>query len=102
MNLSVRYFVLLLSFCFFASISIAQTSGPLVDLFADEPEFLQVDEAFQFDFSQQGEQLTLSWKIADGYYLYKKQFKTVIKKAEVGTPVFPGAEQVEDEFFWLI
>ena len=101
MNLSVRYFVLLLSFCFFASISIAQTSGPLVDLFADEPEFLQVDEAFQFDFSQQGEQLTLSWKIADGYYLYKKQFKTVIKKAEVGTPVFPGAEQVEDEFFGL-
>lgn len=101
MNLSVRYFVLLLTFCFFSSVSMAQTSDPLTDLFADEPEFLQVDDAFQFDFSQQGDQLTLSWKIADGYYLYKKQFKTVVKQAELGMPVFPAAEQVEDEFFGL-
>ena len=79
----------------------AQTSAPLDDLFADEPEFLQVDEAFQFDFAQQGDQLTLSWKIADGYYLYKKQFKTVVKEAELGMPVYPVAEQVEDEFFGL-
>ncbi|WP_407636125.1 protein-disulfide reductase DsbD [Paraglaciecola psychrophila] len=79
----------------------AQTSDPLSDLFADEPEFLQVDEAFQFDFAQQGDQLTLSWKIADGYYLYKKQFKTVVKQAELGMPVFPVAEQIEDEFYGL-
>jgi thiol:disulfide interchange protein DsbD len=79
----------------------AQTADPLADLFADEPEFLQVDEAFQFDFAQQGDQVTLSWKIADGYYLYKKQFKTVVKQAEIGVPVFPVAEQVEDEFFGL-
>jgi thiol:disulfide interchange protein DsbD len=79
----------------------AQTSAPLGDLFADEPEFLQVDEAFQFDFAQQGDQLILSWKIADGYYLYKKQFKTVVKQAELGMPVFPVAEQIEDEFYGL-
>ena len=101
MNLSFRYFVLLLSLCFFASVSMAQISDPLGDLFADEPEFLQVDEAFQFDFDQQGDQVTLSWRIADGYYLYKKQFKTVVKQAELGMPVFPVAEQVEDEFFGL-
>jgi thiol:disulfide interchange protein DsbD len=79
----------------------AQTSDPLADLFADEPEFLQVDEAFQFDFAQQGDQVTLSFRIADGYYLYKKQFKTVVKQAEVGVPIFPEAEEVEDEFFGL-
>ncbi|PKG98015.1 protein-disulfide reductase DsbD [Paraglaciecola sp. MB-3u-78] len=101
MNLSVRYFVLLLGFCFYSSLSIAQTPAPLADLFADEPEFLQVDDAFQFDFAQQGDHVTLSWKIADGYYLYKKQFKTVVKQAELGMPVFPVAEQVEDEFFGL-
>jgi thiol:disulfide interchange protein DsbD len=103
MNLSVRYFVLLLSFCFFffSSASMAQNSDLLTDLFADEPEFLQVDDAFQFDFSQQDDQLTLSWKIADGYYLYEKQFKTVVKQAELGAHVFPAAEQVEDEFFGL-
>ena len=50
---------------------------------------------------QNGDQVTLSWKIAEGYYLYKKQFKTVIKQAELGLPVFPVAEQVEDEFFGL-
>jgi thiol:disulfide interchange protein DsbD len=101
MKFSFRYYVLLLSFYFFSSVVMAQTSAPLDDLFADEPEFLQVDEAFQFDFTQQGDQLTLSWKIADGYYLYKKQFKTVVKEAELGTPVYPVAEQVEDEFFGL-
>jgi len=82
-------------------LSIAQTSDPLADLFSDEPEFLQVDEAFQFDFAQQGDRVILSWQIADGYYLYKKQFKTVVKQAEIGPPVFPVAEQVEDEFFGL-
>ena len=79
----------------------AQTSDPLADLFTDEPVFMQVDEAFQFDFTQQGDEVTLSWKIADGYYLYKKQFKTVVKQAELGLPIFPAAEQVEDEFFGL-
>lgn len=81
--------------------SIAQTANPLADLFANEQEFLQVDEAFQFDFSQKGDQLTLSWKVAEGYYLYKKQFKTVVKNAELGEPSFPVAEQIEDEFFGL-
>ncbi len=101
MNLSFRCFVLLVTFCFFSSASMAQTSDPLADLFADEPVFLQVDEAFQFDFIQQGDQVILSWKIADGYYLYKKQFKTVAKQAELAMPVFPVSEQVEDEFFGL-
>jgi thiol:disulfide interchange protein DsbD len=101
MNLSVKYFVLLLTVCFLSFVSMAQTSDPLVKLFADEPVFLQVDEAFQFDFAQQGDEVTLSWKIADGYYLYKKQFKTVVKQAELGLPIFPTAEQVEDEFFGL-
>ena len=101
MKLSVRYFVLLFTFCFFSFVSMAQTSGPLAELFADEPEFLQVDEAFQFDFAQQGDEVTVSWKVADGYYLYKKQFKTAVKQAELGLPIFPVAEQVEDEFFGL-
>ena len=101
MNLSFRYFILLLGICFVSSLSIAQTSEPLADLFSDEPEFLQVDESFQFDFAQQGNRVILSWQIADGYYLYKKQFKTVVKQAEIGLPVFPVAEQVEDEFFGL-
>lgn len=101
MNFNYRYVVLLLTLCLFSSVGTAQSADPFADLFADEPEFLQVDEAFQFDFYQQGDHITLSWKIADGYYLYKKQFKTVVKQAQLGKPAFPVAEQVEDEFYGL-
>jgi thiol:disulfide interchange protein DsbD len=78
---------------------LAQNSDPLADLFADEEEFLPVDEAFQFDFAQQGRELTLSWQVAEGYYLYKKQFKTVVKNAQLAEPQYPEAEQIEDEYF---
>lgn len=79
----------------------AQLNGFDTDLFSDEPEFLHVDEAFRFDFMQNDNKLTLRWEIADGYYLYKKQFKTVIKNATLGEPVYPQAEQIEDEYFGI-
>lgn len=88
-------------FCF-ASITFhvqGQQDGFMSDLFQEQPEFLPVDQAFQFDFFQKDDQLTLSWQIAEGYYLYKKQFKTVVKQAELGEPVFPEAREIEDEFF---
>lgn len=87
------------SLFFTCCVSQAQISDPLQNMFSDEPQFLPVDQAFQFDFAQQGDQLTLSWQIADGYYLYKKQFKTVVKDAQLGEPVFPQGTEHEDEFF---
>jgi thiol:disulfide interchange protein DsbD len=79
--------------------SLAQQADPFSDLFAAEPEFLPVEDAFQFDFKQQNDKLVLSWVIADGYYLYKKQFKTVVKNAELAEPAYPASEQIEDEYF---
>lgn len=76
-------------------------NDPLVDLFSDEPEFLQEEEAFQFDFIQKGDQLEINFVIAEGYYLYKKQFKTVNKDAELGEPSFPQGVEIEDEFFGI-
>ncbi|KXI30332.1 protein-disulfide reductase DsbD [Paraglaciecola hydrolytica] len=81
--------------------SIAQQGDPFSELFAEEPEFLPVDEAFQFDFKQHNNELVLSWTVAEGYYLYKKQFKTVVKNAELAEPTYPVSEQIEDEFFGL-
>jgi thiol:disulfide interchange protein DsbD len=101
MNSNFKRFILILSVCFYSITSLAQSSDVLADLFADEPEFLQVDQAFVFDFVQNNGQLTLTWTIADGYYLYKKQFKTVKKDVELGEAVYPEAEQIEDEFFGL-
>lgn len=77
----------------------AQSTDPLADIFSDEPEFLPVDEAFRFDFSQNGDELVLSFDVAEGYYLYKKQFKTVTKNAEIGEPSYPAGITIEDEFF---
>lgn len=77
----------------------AQQADPFADMFSDEPEFLPVDDAFQFEFVQKDHELILSFAVAEGYYLYKKQFKTVVKNAELGAPVYPPSEQIEDEFF---
>ena len=101
MKLAVNHFILFITLSLLSVNSFSQTVDPLADLFADEPEYLEVDEAFQFDFAQQNGQLTLKWTIVDGYYLYKKQFKTVLKNAELGEPIYPESEQIEDEFFGL-
>lgn len=99
MSLLARSFVLFMLLSH-SAVSLAQ-SAQLSNLFADEPTFLKQEEAFIFDFRQDGHRLTLSWQIAEGYYLYKKQFKTVTKNATLGEPVFPAGEQIEDEFFGI-
>lgn len=88
--------------------SLAQTNDLKLDLqtspaslFSDSPSFLKVDEAFGFDFEQKHGQLIVRWDIADGYYLYKKQFKTATKNVILGDGDYPAHEQIEDEFFGL-
>jgi len=95
--ITLTFFALL-----FTTVASAQLSdNNMDDLFSDEPSFLPVEEAFVFDFSQQGDTLVIRFDIADGYYLYKKQFKVSTKNATLGEPVFPPAEQIEDEFFGI-
>jgi thiol:disulfide interchange protein DsbD len=93
--------LLLTSIIALSTVSYAQVDNTLPDLFSDEPDFLPVDEAFIFDFQQQQNKLVVSWQIADGYYLYKKQMKTATKGASVSEPNFPPAEQIEDEYFGI-
>lgn len=95
--ITLTFFALL-----FTTVASAQLSdNNMDDLFSDEPSFLPVEEAFVFDFSQKGDTLVVRFDIADGYYLYKKQFKVSTKNATLGEPVFPPAEQIEDEFFGI-
>ena len=99
-----RLLVITLTFItlLFSTVASAQLSdNNMDDLFSDEPSFLPVEEAFVFDFAQQGDTLVIRFDIADGYYLYKKQFKASTKNATLGEPVFPPAEQIEDEFFGI-
>jgi len=73
--------------------------SPYKVLFEDQPTFLKVEQAFGFAFEQVDGKLIVSWDIEDGYYLYKKQFKTVVKNAALSEPTYPIATQIEDEFF---
>ena len=49
-------------------------------LFSNDDEFLNVDEAFSFNFYQKDNQLEVSFDTAPGYYLYRHQFKFKGKK----------------------
>ena len=90
------------AFCLMTLLStfaLAQVPNAFDDPFVDEPQFLDVDQAFAFDFNQKGDVLTVSFDIADGYYLYLKQFKFVAKQAEIGEPDYPNGVMIQDEFF---
>ena len=61
--------------------------------------FVSVGQAFAFDFSQQGNQLTLSWQIKPGYYLYRQQMQIVPQHAQIAPLTLPSGEPHEDEFY---
>ncbi|KTS35663.1 protein-disulfide reductase DsbD [Pantoea dispersa] len=61
--------------------------------------FVPVDQAFGFDFSLQGHQLTLSWKVKDGYYLYRQQFHISAQHAQLAPVTLPPGQPHEDEFY---
>lgn len=65
----------------------------------DEPKLMPVDEAFVFDFQQQGEQLKVSWVIADGYYMYRDKLKFEANGATLGEIALPSGKVHNDEYF---
>lgn len=62
-------------------------------------QFVPVDQAFAFDFKQQGSQLMLNWQIRPGYYLYRQQIKWVPQQAVLGPFALPAGQPHKDEFF---
>lgn len=93
------YFIAWFSLLFASPASLAQQTPE--SLFSNAPAFLKVDEAFGFDFEQRDGELIIKWDIAEGYYLYKKQFQTVTNNATLGEPSYPAHETIEDEFFGI-
>lgn len=69
---------------------------------AVEGELLPPDQAYRFSASVKSADTVLAtWKIADGYYLYRNkfQFKTDTPGVRLGTPKFPAGTIHHDEFF---
>lgn len=79
--------------------SIFDTSS--TSLFDNDDDFLSIDEAFSFDFYQKGNQLEITFHIAKGYYLYRKQFKITGDNATISAVNLPTGEEHEDEFFGI-
>lgn len=67
-----------------------------------EEELLLPDQAFRISgLADDGEQVIVTWDIADGYYLYKKKirFSSGTPAVELGEARFPEAKIKHDEFF---
>lgn len=63
------------------------------------PQFVPVDQAFDFDFQQQGPNLKLNWKIREGYYLYRDKIELVGHEAQLAAFILPKGLEHHDEFF---
>jgi len=62
-------------------------------------EFLPVNQAFSFDFEQQGERLRLKWQISEGYYLYRHQFRFSADGARFSEVILPAGQPHTDEYY---
>lgn len=66
---------------------------------ATNNQFVPVDQAFPFNFIQQGNTVTLDWQIKPGYYLYRERFSFQSNNAEIGEAKIPEGTFHSDEFF---
>ncbi len=69
------------------------------DLFGQNPAFVPVDQAFAFDFSQQGNTVTLHWQVKPGYYLYRQKISIEPRNAALSQWQLPQGQPHHDEFF---
>ena len=91
-------------------IAAASAGGPG---FLDKPkasetsgQFLPVDQAFEIQpLEKKDGALVVSWRIAPGYYLYRKRLAFQVlapEKLKLGDPVLPSGVKVEDEYFGAV
>ncbi|ARW85186.1 protein-disulfide reductase DsbD [Aeromonas salmonicida] len=64
-----------------------------------QPKFLKVDDAFALESEQQGNQLLLTLRIADDYYLYRHSLRFKGENLTFNEPVLPAGAEHEDDFF---
>ncbi|KXS36704.1 MAG: thiol:disulfide interchange protein DsbD [Halomonadaceae bacterium T82-2] len=74
--------------------SLASAQG----LFDQENTFLSPEEAFQPTLSRNGDGLTVDWRIAPGYYLYRHRFAAEADGRRLALTL-PDGETIEDEYF---
>ncbi len=67
---------------------------------AHAQEFLDPEEAFKFSArALDAQTIEASWKIADGYYMYRDKFKFALTGAKLGAAQYPAGTMKEDPLF---
>lgn len=95
--------LLLLTLLFLPSLSFASGAAGLTanNVFSNEPEYLDVDEAFILNVSRNREQITVSWVVAKGYYLYRERFSFSIESSSTGVTLseiaYPYKGKMKDD-----
>lgn len=95
--------LLLLTLLFAPSLSFAGGAGLITqnNVFSNEPEYLDVDEAFILNVSRNQEQITVSWIVAKGYYLYRERFSFSIESNSTGVSLseiaYPYKGKMKDD-----
>ncbi len=79
---------------------VALASLPATGGLGGDDEFLPVEQAFPFNWRQQGDQLQLEWAIADGYYLYRDSISLTPGEGVSHTqPPLPAGHDYDDPYF---
>ena len=61
--------------------------------------FVPADQAFAFDFQQNQHDVSLTWQLKNGYYLYRKQIQVNPANANMTPLQLPNGEWHNDEFY---
>jgi thiol:disulfide interchange protein DsbD len=94
------FFLLLVTLLTLPVTATAANNNVLGDLLGPpQHSFLPVDQAFVFDFDQQGSTLFVGWDIAPDYYLYKEKIEIIGKGVNIEVGDSGSGEVIEDEFF---
>lgn len=87
-----------LIFLLFTTLFSLNAGASLFDNHANS-QFVTVNQAFTFDFTQKNDRLTLSWQVKPGYYLYRQQIKIGVQGATLAEWQLPAGQPHEDEFY---
>jgi len=74
-------------------------TAPMPAVHAEE-DFLEPEQAFRFSAKMADDKtVAVTYKIADGYYMYRERFRFEAEGAALGAPVFPKGKVKYDETF---
>ncbi|MCE7568039.1 protein-disulfide reductase DsbD [Aliivibrio fischeri] len=66
---------------------------------SQDSSFVTVNEAFPFNFMQQGDRVYLDWQVKPDYYLYQQRISVKANGAEIADLVMEDGTPHNDEFF---